>query len=80
MQLLKEVLNTEAEYKAACIGYGEHVLQILNYMLTTKKEHVFNGSLKDSDKIIEIKKIQNLSEIIAEIDNNRLETAPQFNV
>lgn len=80
MQLLKEVLNTEAEYKAACIGYGEQVLQILNYLLKTKKEDVFNGNYKDSERIIEIKKIQNLQEIITDIDNSRYETAPKFNI
>lgn len=81
MQLLKEVLNTEAEFKAACIGYGDQVLPILNYLLTTKKEGLYNGAIKeDSKKIIELKKISNLMEIITEIENSRYETAPQFNV
>lgn len=80
MQLLKEVLNTEAEFKAACIGYGDQVLPILNYLLTTKKDGLYNGTLKDSEKIIELKKISNLMEIITEIENSRFETAPQFNV
>lgn len=78
--MVKEVLNTEEQFKSSCMQYGEQVLQILDYLLTSKKESLYNGSLKDSEKIIELKKISNLMEIIQQVTNNRCETAPQFNV
>lgn len=79
MQHFSEVLNTEAEYKAACTAHGKEVQSILNYILTRNKASLFTMTSKDSEKLIAMKKIENLAELIQEIKDAVLPISPDFN-
>ncbi|EHX9244011.1 hypothetical protein K3712_000541 [Escherichia coli] len=72
-------INTEAEFKTACITHGDHFLSMLRYMRTDLENRVFSEQ-KEIERNKIFHKHQNLSEIIKTIENARLDSAPQINV
>ena len=77
--LHEKPIETESEYKAALMADGDKILTVLDYMCRVKRDAVFTMTGKESEKLKEVYKVQNLQELIQEIKDANLPTAPKFN-
>lgn len=79
MQFNTDVINTEAEFKAACVADGDRFLAMLRYMQKDLNERIMNTELTVERNAIYYE-FNNLNKFIKTIENIRLDTAPQLNI
>lgn len=73
-----QIINTEAEFKAACMSDGDKVLAILRYMQEELKEkHMHLDEVSERTKIYH--QYHNLGKIIQTIQNESFPLATSFN-
>ena len=65
-----QIINTESEYKAACVADGEKVLAILRYVQGTLKDSLVNPSNTKHELANIFYKYNNLGEVITQIEND----------